>query len=336
MVTEYLSEFYYGSSEAASIPLFLLARIWDMLHYHLHPFVLFAGLGGLCAVAAARFATGFRIHPIILLFAFSLAAGGAAAAMSAYPLGYSRHSLYLGPIVFSAFAYALYGVAARLPARARMAWVVLLAVAIAVAGVVDLTRRDPYDATRGIERVFAALDAAQAEDAVFVTERLGPVAQFYQGELAEAYAVGDCSWVSVDKCLADMRARTGRVNGSGRIWLALQDNRIVAQLRGWLDEAGAERVAANSRDVNLYLIRDRESAFGVGADALQTLPSGEPDARGVFDVYLDGGRIAYFKEPCSQADTEAPFFLILVPERVSDLPEARRTDGFEQLEFEFF
>ena len=335
-VTEYLSNFYYRSSEAASIPSFLLARIWDMLNYHLHPIVLFAGLGGLCAVAGARFATGLRVHPVVLLLAFSLAAAGAAAAMSVYPLGNIRHSLYLGPIVFAAFAYALYAPSVRFPARARAAWGVSLIVAVAVAGAVNLAERNPYDATRGIERVFAALDAAPAEDAVFVTERLGPVAQFYQGERAEAYAIGDCSWVSVDKCLADMRARTGRVNGSGRIWLALQDNWIVAQLRGWLDEAGAERVAANSRDINLYLIRDRESAFGVGADALQTLPSGEPAARGVWDVYVDGGRLAYLKEPCRQADTEALFFLILVPERVSDLPEERAAAGFEQFDFEFF
>ena len=335
-VTGYLSDFYYRSSEAASVPSFLLARIWDTLNYHLHPFVVFAGIGGLCAGAGARFATGLRVHPVVALFAFSLATAGAAAAMSAYPLGHSRHSLYLGPIVFAAFAYALYGVAARLPARARMAWGVALIVAVAIAGAVNLAERNPYDQPRGIERVFAALDAAPAEDAVFVTERLGPVAQFYQGELAEAYAVGDCSWVSVDKCLADMRARTGRVNGSGRIWLALQDNWIVAQLRGWLDEAGAERVAANSRDVNLYLIRDRESAFGIGADSLQTLPSGEPAARGVWDVYVDGGRIAYLKEPCIQSDTEALFFLILVPERVSDLPEERAAAGFKQIESEFF
>ena len=336
-VTEYLRNSYYQSSAAASVPSFLLAQIWDMLDYHLFPIVAFAGLGGLCAVLVARFATGLRVHPIVLLFAFSLAAASAAAAMSVYPLGGARQSLYLGPIVFAAFAYALHAVAVRFPARARTAWSVLLAIAVAVAGSADLVERNPYDATRGIERVFAALDAAPEGDAIFVTDRLRPVAQFYGGERASAYSYGDCSWRSVDKCLADMRARTGRVNGSGRMWLVLQDNRIVAQLQGWLDQAGAERVAANSRDVNLYLIRDRESAFGLGgADALQSLPSGEPAARGVFDVYLADDEIVYFKEPCRQADAEALFFLRLVPERASDLPEESAADGFEQLDFEFF
>lgn len=335
-VTGYLTDFYYRSSEAASLPAFLLAQLWDMLNYHLAPVVLFAGLGGLCVVAVARFATRFRIHPIVLLFTFALAAAGAAAALSAYPLGGSRQSLYLGPVVFAAFAYALHAVAVRFPARARIAWSVLLAVVITVAGAVDLAERHPYDASRGIERVFAALDAAPEEDAVFVTERLGSVARFYQGERAEDYSVGDCSWASVDECFADLRSRTGRVGGSGRMWMVLQDNHIVAQLHGWLDQAGAERVAANSLDVNLYLISDRESAFGAGAAVPQSIPSGEPAARGVFDVYVDGGRLAYVKEQCRQADTEAPFFLILVPERVSDLPEASAADGFEQFDFEFF
>ena len=335
-VTEYSRKFYYQSGDAASIPSFLLARIWDTLNYHLAPLVVFAGLGGLCAVVVARFATGLRIRPIILLFAFSLAAAVAAAAVSVYPLGNGRHSLYLGPIVFAAFAYALYAPAIRFSIRTRAAWSVLLAIAITIASSANLVERNPYDAPRGIESVFAVVDAAPAEDATFVTARLSAVAEFYRGERASAYSYGDCSWSSVDDCLTELKSKTGRVNGSGRMWLLLQDNWIVAQLQGWLDQAGAERVAADSQSVNLYLIRDRESAFGVGADALQSLPSGEPAARGVFDVYLDNDEIVYFKEPCRQADTEAPFFLRLVPERVSDLPEESMADVFEQLEFEFF
>ena len=334
-VAEYLSEFYYRSSEAASVPAFLLARIWDTLNHHTAPLVALAGLGALCAVAVAFFATRSRIHPIVLLFALSMAAAGAAATMNVYPLGSVRHSVYLGPVVFAAFAYALYAPAVRFPARARAAWGVSLVVVVVAAGVVNLAERNPYDAPRGLERVFAALDAAPAEDAIFVTLRLSAQARFYRGERASAYSYGDCSWGSVDECLAEVRSKTGRVNGSGRMWLLLQDNDIVAQLQGWLDQAGAERVAANSRTVNLYLIRDRESVFG-GGDALQSLPSDEPAARGVFDVHVDSGHLAYLKEPCSQADTEALFFLRLVPERVSDLPEERAADGFERLDFEFF
>ncbi len=46
--------------------------------------------------------------------------------------------------------------------------------------------------------------------------------------------------------------------------------------------------------------------------------------------------LVYAKEPCDQADTEARFFLHVVPERVGDLPEERREIGFDNLNFPFF
>ena len=64
--------------------------------------------------------------------------------------------------------------------------------------------------------------------------------------------------------------------------------------------------------------------------------SGEPVARGVFDVHLAGGALVYVKEPCSPADTEDRFFLHITPERVSDLPDERREYGFDNLDFAFF
>jgi len=64
--------------------------------------------------------------------------------------------------------------------------------------------------------------------------------------------------------------------------------------------------------------------------------SGEPVARGVFDVHLADGALVYAKEPCVQGDTDARFFLHIVPERVGDLPEDRRARGFDNLDFGFF
>ena len=64
--------------------------------------------------------------------------------------------------------------------------------------------------------------------------------------------------------------------------------------------------------------------------------SGEPIARGAFDVYLSDGALVYIKEPCEQMDTKARFFLHVTPERVGDLPEARRQYGFNNLDFAFF
>ena len=64
--------------------------------------------------------------------------------------------------------------------------------------------------------------------------------------------------------------------------------------------------------------------------------SGEPVARDVFDVYLSDADLTYVKEPCDQVDTNARFFLHIVPERVGDLPEERRGFGFDNLDFAFF
>ena len=67
----------------------------------------------------------------------------------------------------------------------------------------------------------------------------------------------------------------------------------------------------------------------------QSIASNEPVARGEFDVYIDGGKLYYLKEPCERTDTAARFFLHIVPDAVDDLPEARKQHGFDNLDFAF-
>ena len=67
----------------------------------------------------------------------------------------------------------------------------------------------------------------------------------------------------------------------------------------------------------------------------QSIVSTEPVARSEFDVYLDGGKLDYVKEPCAAEDTQASFFLHVVPEDVEDLPDDRRRHGFDNLDFGF-
>ena len=43
----------------------------------------------------------------------------------------------------------------------------------------------------------------------------------------------------------------------------------------------------------------------------------------------------YFKESCTRADTEAKFFLHLIPADANDLPGRRRQHGFDNLDFDF-
>ena len=68
----------------------------------------------------------------------------------------------------------------------------------------------------------------------------------------------------------------------------------------------------------------------------RAVADGEPAARGLFAVYFAGGALIYLREPCAAADTEARFFLHVVPEREGDLPWERRLHGFDNLGFDFY
>ncbi len=58
-------------------------------------------------------------------------------------------------------------------------------------------------------------------------------------------------------------------------------------------------------------------------------------AAGTFDLYLDGGRVIYYKDACAEADTEARFLLHLFPADAGNLPAYRREYGFGNLDFDF-
>ena len=61
--------------------------------------------------------------------------------------------------------------------------------------------------------------------------------------------------------------------------------------------------------------------------------AGEPVARGDYEVYRWGERLAYYKESCTAADTGSRFFLHVVPEKWDDLPEHRRRYWFDNWDF---
>ena len=134
-----------------------------------------------------------------------------------------------------------------------------------------------------------------------------------------------------------------RGRGHERFWFAFHQ-------RGALLEEGACVALFPLPDYPIAAIRTAqyieggddlwEAAFSTNperyAAAYRAVAGSEPLARGAFDVHLLNGDLVYVKEPCGQADTEARFFLHVVPERVSDLPEARRDAGFGNLDFRFF
>ena len=54
-----------------------------------------------------------------------------------------------------------------------------------------------------------------------------------------------------------------------------------------------------------------------------------------FDIYLDDGNLIYFKQPCYDADTQARFFLHIIPADARDLSAARQEHGFDNMNFGF-
>ena len=62
---------------------------------------------------------------------------------------------------------------------------------------------------------------------------------------------------------------------------------------------------------------------------------GRPAAQSDFDVYLRGNDLAYLREPCAASDTDARFFLHIIPDDPADLPTDSREHGFQNLDFLF-
>ena len=54
-----------------------------------------------------------------------------------------------------------------------------------------------------------------------------------------------------------------------------------------------------------------------------------------YDVYVRDNALLYVKEPCSQEDAEATFFVHVVPADVNDLSDRRRQYGADNLDFRF-
>ena len=114
------------------------------------------------------------------------------------------------------------------------------------------------------------------------------------------------------------------VDGGCAAFFLLPDYPVAAIRTGQRDDEGVDLWRAEA-----LLDPERRLAESLSG------ASGEPLARGAFDVHLADMELVYVKEPCEPADT-ARFFLHVTPDRMSDLPEARRQYGFDNLDFAFF
>ena len=98
-----------------------------------------------------------------------------------------------------------------------------------------------------------------------------------------------------------------------------------------------------SPDVALFYVSPASIADGAAASEkaaaaavyATTQALGAPAVSAVYDLYIDGNRLIYLKEPCNDTDTAAPFFLHIVPAHSADLPTARLPYGFDNRDFAF-
>lgn len=71
------------------------------------------------------------------------------------------------------------------------------------------------------------------------------------------------------------------------------------------------------------------------AEKYAAITAREPDIVSDFNVYFFGRDLSWIKEPCRQSDIHDSIFVHVIPLNISDLPEDRRTYGFENLDFLF-
>ena len=78
----------------------------------------------------------------------------------------------------------------------------------------------------------------------------------------------------------------------------------------------------------------RAAAQGV-YDSIAAGDYGQPAAQSDFDIYLRGNVLTYIKEHCAVGDTNARFFLHIIPADTANLPADARERGFANLDFHF-
>ncbi len=104
------------------------------------------------------------------------------------------------------------------------------------------------------------------------------------------------------------------------------------------EQVSAEQVYSGGR-LSVFLIANGKAIkeFGVATarSDYETFVSGEPVIRATFDVYLSENTLTYAKAPCVRADTEARFFLHVIPTDPNTLPDDRKRYGFDNLDFAF-
>ena len=149
------------------------------------------------------------------------------------------------------------------------------------------------------------------------------------------------AWVSYEKNGITYRVQTeaiGPIEGMELLGEQVLFERVFTDVPGLSVEQVVFGGRANLLPY-LYLIEDTEPLINrYATDVLKDIKASltrKPSIRSTFDVYLSEDMLIYVKEPCAPADTEATFFLHLIPTNVADLPDYRQQHGFDNLDFDF-
>ena len=195
--------------------------------------------------------------------------------------------------------------------------------------------RAVYEAVRGRE---------PAVDGAFDIHHIDGALALVMEPCAPAFVEMELTVRALPAAAADLPAwRRGKAHEPRTFWLphygAYFDGKCVASLPlPAYPIAGVAIVQTEQRDGEEGILRRAEFLLEPARRWAEAMVGalGEPVAHGAFDVLLADGALVYAKEPCAQEDTEARFFLHVFPERVNDLPDARRGNGFDNLDFDFF
>ena len=354
----YLAEFYYhgGDYDIAAMLAFAGGRIWSLLSYHMPPVIAAGALlavGGLLASLLKR----RRCDAVALLCVFAIGIAACAAVMNVYPFGGSRHSHYLGPIVFLAAGAAFHSLAGELAALLRRAWVArglaaAVAVGIAVAGAAairydDVSAYSQKDAS--MKRALAMLDERLREgDGVYVSRWEVPAVEFYKVDKPANYfysglvcrgASGEgTAWAECVPKVVDEMIRV--FNGSRRIWLIHERSSAPKEMAAHSQEIDIdiEEVSVDGW-TTLHLITGfgefAESIRKEWLDVYDDVVAEAPSAVGDYNLYLRDNELRWARRPCAPADTDARFFLHIYPSDAADLRASQRRHGFDNMDFDF-
>ena len=89
-------------------------------------------------------------------------------------------------------------------------------------------------------------------------------------------------------------------------------------------------------EVSLWVHENNAAKTDAYNQEYESIVAHAPILRAHFDLYLRENDITYVKNPCSLSDTQAKFFLHIIPHDVQDLPNDRKPHGFDNLDFPFY